>query len=151
MFFLIFESIGMAEMILIFIVALIVFGPRKLPEIGRMIGKTMADLRRVSGEFRQTWEREVEMETLEREMKDLTSTFSENPAFPNPNGNNGTASYDIEKPEPQQNTINAPEVKTISVEEFSSNNILPNETPTETQKEAVEAAAVETSGKRDWL
>jgi Tat protein translocase TatB subunit len=58
----IFESIGTSELILIGIVALIVFGPRKLPELARKAGKVMTDLRSTTNEFRDTWQREVDLE-----------------------------------------------------------------------------------------
>lgn len=61
----IFESIGTSELILIGVVALIVFGPRKLPELARTIGKTMADFRSTTNEFKETWQREVDLEKLE--------------------------------------------------------------------------------------
>ena len=61
------ESIGTTELLLILVVALVVFGPRRLPEIGRKIGKGMAEFRRASDDFKRTWEREVELErTTER-------------------------------------------------------------------------------------
>lgn len=62
MFLLIFESIGTSELILIGIIAPIFLGPRKLPQIAKTIGKTMADLRSTTNEFRSTWEREVDFE-----------------------------------------------------------------------------------------
>ena len=56
--------LGGPELLLIFIVALIVFGPRKLPEIGKSLGKMMAEFRKASNDFRQTIESEVEAEKL---------------------------------------------------------------------------------------
>lgn len=56
------ESIGTSELILIGIIALIFLGPRKLPQIARTIGKTMADFRSTTNEFKSTWEREVNFE-----------------------------------------------------------------------------------------
>ena len=44
-----FGSIGGPELVVIFIVALLIFGPRKLPELGRMLGKGMAEFRRATG------------------------------------------------------------------------------------------------------
>lgn len=63
-----FGSIGGPELLLIFVLALLLFGPRKLPEIGRTIGKTVAEFRRATQEFRTSLEREVEMEKV-REVK----------------------------------------------------------------------------------
>ncbi len=55
-----FGSIGMPELILIFIVALLVFGPRKLPEIGKSLGKGLAEFKRASDELKKTIETEIE-------------------------------------------------------------------------------------------
>ena len=52
-------SIGVPEMIIIFIVALIVFGPKKLPELGKSLGKGLAEFRRASNELKATIEDEV--------------------------------------------------------------------------------------------
>lgn len=59
-----FGSIGGPEVILLFIAALLLFGPRRLPEIGRTIGKTIADFRRATNDFRSNLEREVRMEEI---------------------------------------------------------------------------------------
>lgn len=59
LYLLIFESIGTQELILVGIIALIVFGPRKLPEMARKAGSLMRELRSVSTEFRSTWAQEV--------------------------------------------------------------------------------------------
>jgi len=49
-------DIGLQEMVLIGVIALLVFGPGKLPELGRMVGRAMREFRRASDEFRQTVE-----------------------------------------------------------------------------------------------
>ncbi len=55
-----FGSIGMPELILIFIVALLVFGPKKLPEIGKSLGKGLAEFKRASDDLKKTIEDEIE-------------------------------------------------------------------------------------------
>src|SRR5262245_55408474 len=55
-----FGSIGMPELILIFIVALLVFGPKKLPEIGKSIGKGLAEFKKASDDLKRTIEQEIE-------------------------------------------------------------------------------------------
>ena len=55
-----FGSIGMPELILIFIVALIVFGPKKLPEIGKSLGKGLAEFKKASDDFKQNIQKEVD-------------------------------------------------------------------------------------------
>lgn len=59
-------GLGGPEVILIFVLALLLFGPRKLPEIGRVVGKSVAELRRATLEFRTTLEREVEIEKVKQ-------------------------------------------------------------------------------------
>ena len=58
----VFEFLGTTELLVVAVVALILFGPRKLPEIGRTIGKGMAEFKRASDDFKRTWEYEVELE-----------------------------------------------------------------------------------------
>jgi len=55
-------SLGMQEIIVIFVLALIVFGPRKLPELGKSLGKGLAEFKKASNELKQTWEEEVRLE-----------------------------------------------------------------------------------------
>ena len=59
-----FGSIGGPEVILLFIAALLLFGPRRLPEIGRTLGKAVADFRRATTDFRMNLEREVQLESI---------------------------------------------------------------------------------------
>ena len=62
-----FGSLGLPELLMIFVVALIVFGPRKLPEIGKTLGKALGEFKKASDELKNTIEREVHVE----ELKDL--------------------------------------------------------------------------------
>ncbi len=57
-------TLGVQEMIAIFLVALVLFGPKKLPELGRTIGKAITEFRRASSDLKATFERE--MQSLER-------------------------------------------------------------------------------------
>ena len=57
-----FGSLGFPELMLIFFVALLVFGPRKLPEIGRTLGKALGEFRKATDELKNTIEREVQVE-----------------------------------------------------------------------------------------
>ena len=68
-----FGSIGGPEVILLFIAALLLFGPRRLPEIGRTLGKTVADFRRATNEFRMNLEREVRMDELKDAVRPIES------------------------------------------------------------------------------
>jgi sec-independent protein translocase protein TatA len=57
-----FGSIGMPELIIIFVIALIIFGPRKLPELGKSLGKSLAEFKRASNELKSTLEEEIRVE-----------------------------------------------------------------------------------------
>jgi len=52
----------MPELIIIFVIALIIFGPRKLPELGRSLGKSLAEFKRASNELKSTLEEEIRIE-----------------------------------------------------------------------------------------
>jgi TatA/E family protein of Tat protein translocase len=76
--------LGVQEMIFIFILALLLFGPKKMPELGRMLGKGLAEFRRAKNELKTTFEshmREIERETeLEKSASRTTTDYS--PARP---------------------------------------------------------------------
>src|SRR5437763_1407737 len=55
-------SLGMPEILMILVIALIIFGPRKLPELGKTLGHSLAQFRRASEDFKRQWEDEVDME-----------------------------------------------------------------------------------------
>lgn len=57
-------GLGVPELMLIFIVALVLFGPKRLPEIGRTLGKAMGEFKKATDELKNTVEREVRMEEL---------------------------------------------------------------------------------------
>ena len=72
-----FGSLGFPELVLIFVIALIVFGPRKLPEIGRQVGKAMGEFKKATNEVRMTLEEEVravEAQTRIEEPKTATAS-----------------------------------------------------------------------------
>lgn len=57
-----FGSIGMPELIIIFVIALVIFGPRKLPELGRSLGRSLSEFKKASNELRSTLEEEIRIE-----------------------------------------------------------------------------------------
>jgi len=61
--------IGVQEMIVIFLIALLLFGPRKLPELGKNLAKAMGEFNRAKNELKNTFDRE--MQTIERENEAL--------------------------------------------------------------------------------
>src|SRR5918912_43010 len=55
-------NLGMPEILMILVIALIVFSPRKLPELGKSLGHGLAQFRKASDDFKRQWEEEVETE-----------------------------------------------------------------------------------------
>ncbi len=144
MYLLIFESIGTSELLLIGIVALIIFGPRKLPEMMKKFGSIMAEFKRSTNEFKESWEREVSFENLEKqhsEGKNLLDDKVENSI--------GRESY------PLENEIVAPEIKEIKGDQFEQVlTEIENETPEELETEKVlmsNEVKNDLNDKRDWL
>jgi TatA/E family protein of Tat protein translocase len=131
MFYLfILESIGTSELLLIGLVALIIFGPRKLPELARMLGKAKSEFKRTTDDFKETWVREVDFEREEKQVVELgtpktniviqrTETMSENEIF-------------------------APKIEEISQGDFENNR-------SEKKNEVPEQFETSLTDKRDWL
>lgn len=136
MYLFILESIGTSELILIGLIALIVFGPRKLPEIAKKLGKTMNEFKRAGQEFRTTWEREVTLE--EEETIFFKDPLGENPVVAEIKYSQTTTIT--------ENKILLPEVKEVSQADFP--NPPANET-VETVK--TEMATDSSTNKHDWL
>ena len=66
MFLLILDSLGNTELLVIVAAALVFFGPRRLPQLSRQLGKSLSEFRRASEDFKRTWEREVNLDNFER-------------------------------------------------------------------------------------
>ena len=145
MYLAIFEFLGTSELLIILIIALMLFGPRKLPQVSRSIGRSIADFKRASEDFKRTWEKEVELEKLEEEGRIARSMFSD----------------DLSAIGGEADKMSALEAAADASEEVAQGEI-PEQTiartasdQTETeQPEAADAAtatADSASRKRDWL
>jgi TatA/E family protein of Tat protein translocase len=77
-----FGSIGMPEMVIILVIALIIFGPRKLPELGRSLGRSINEFKKASNELRSTLEDEIRVE--ERKEQQAKITAEQQSAMPAP-------------------------------------------------------------------
>ena len=128
------ESIGTSELILIGIIALIFLGPRKLPQIARTIGKTMADFRNTTNEFKSTWEREVNFQ----EEADALRSGDLPASMP-------SISRDPVEPVPATNELAAPEIKPAPTDAFE-NRPAENEAPRENPPPVADV-----SDKKSWL
>ena len=80
-----FGNIGMPELLIILTIALLVFGPRKLPEVGKSIGKALREFRRTSDEIKEKIEEEIQAEDfkgikneIEQDIKDIKESTKPN-------------------------------------------------------------------------
>lgn len=71
-------NLGIGEMIFIFVLALIIFGPKKMPEIGRQIGRALAEFKRASNEFKA----QIETEIQQMEVETNVPSYVSEPAAP---------------------------------------------------------------------
>jgi len=116
-----FGSLGVSELILIFIVILIVFGPRRIPEIGRTLGKALGEFRKATDDLKSTIEREVRLE----ELKSITTPSLESFLTP---------VESVSRTEPQQVaatpivTTTAPETSTVEPQSTIADNAEPART-----------------------
>ncbi len=139
MFYLfILESIGTSELLMIGLVALIVFGPRRLPEMMRTIGKAMAEFRRSTDDFKKTWEKEVNYEN-----NDFTSSETSDLLLGNlPKVENSIGRTSVL----EAGNDSLPEIREISRDDFSVD-IPQTETPVVTDIKTETNSA----DKRNWL
>lgn len=128
-------SLGWPEILAILVVALIVFGPRKLPDLGKTLGETLAQFRKASDEFKRTWESEVDLEKRRIETPRYNSTPEPEPVrYESPSSSESS-------PESPQET---PIVPTAPMAE------IPGTIATSGLVEPVTAHAA-TETKRDWM
>ncbi len=95
-------DIGLQEMLLIGVIALLVFGPGKLPELGRMVGRAMREFRRASDEFRQTVETNLHINELDPIVAPSIAPVAESgapePAAPPPSARDGAPAFETSMP-----------------------------------------------------
>ena len=77
-------DIGLQELVLIFVIALLVFGPKNLPQLGRSMGRAMREFRRASDEFRSTIETNLQMNELDPPPSTTATAVTETAAAPSP-------------------------------------------------------------------
>ncbi|MDQ3321524.1 MAG: Sec-independent protein translocase protein TatB [Acidobacteriota bacterium] len=138
MFYLfIFESIGTSELMLIGLVALIVFGPRKLPEFARTIGKTINEFRRSTDDFKRTWQQEIDLEGAKKDISSLTDLQTEDSIKTERTIGGSLSTVMIEK-------NNQPEIKEIDKNTFDEKSV-------KEEKAEIPEITKPNSEKRDWL
>ena len=114
--------------------ALVFFGPRKLPQLSRTMGKHLAEFRRASEDFKRTWEREVALEDLQSEPARVQASSSQENSILNPL------------------VVEPPADQIVARAGGSSDTSLPSETaPNETATTTNETVTPEAPRKQDWL
>jgi TatA/E family protein of Tat protein translocase len=105
-------GLGMPEVVLILVIALIVFGPRKLPELGKSLGQAMSQFRKASDDFKRTWEQEVETEKYRKTDSETAnsgynynSTESNDPYNPYENDYYSNGSETPQLPAPEHENV----------------------------------------------
>jgi sec-independent protein translocase protein TatA len=139
--------IGVQEMIIIFLVALVLFGPKKLPELGRTIGKALTEFRRASNDLKASFEREMHNLERETELKETAASITKDlPAASDYYSYNDFAEYIPESDEsgstespatPHSEPVSASEVPGA---ESSGSNPEPVESPAAVEETAGAAA-----------
>ena len=112
--------LGWQETVFIFFLALLLFGPKKLPELGRTIGKAMTEFRRASNELKATFDREMktlEQETELKELKEVTNQYqydNYNYDYSSYEGSNYEGSYGSEH---HDSAVSTPSIASASAPE----------------------------------
>lgn len=147
MFAFILEGLGSTELLFILVIALIFFGPRKLPQLARSMGKGLAEFRKASDDFKRTWEREVALETARAEDNSILETNSHTTYEPaHPVNEPSVETPDSEHAVARENPVTAtPETPAVSVE--------PHAETVPAEAAPVEVAHAETVPlrKQEWL
>lgn len=136
MFALILDSLGSTELLFILVVALMFFGPRKLPQLSRQIGKSLAEFRKASEDFKRTWEREVELESSRTQLSTDNSLLD------------GTSIREQPMPDPLVGTVPAENV--IARQKVAMEPALSTEQEN-SENEDYDTGTAVPSRKQDWL
>lgn len=138
MFLFILDSLGSTELFFILLMALVFFGPRKLPQLSRSLGKNLAEFRKASEDFKRTWEREVAFE--EANMEARQSQY---------NDDNSILDSDTQTPANEKLIEAVPVAE--AVERQAPSKSIESSGPAEAQETSTEKIQSEPTRKQDWL
>lgn len=131
MYLLILDSLGNTELLLILVAALIFFGPRRLPQLGRQLGKSLGEFRRASDDFKRTWEREVNLEDYESGLEPAKSFLDD--ATQKIRAAREAAARELNILDSEPKPI-APEIKPVDAELVEPRNDTPETETTKTEQ-----------------
>lgn len=161
MYLLVLEFLGTNELLVILVVALILLGPRRLPQMSRKLGKALADFKRTSEDFKRTWEREVEMELADKSAnveRALTSAQESILADTTVGRSTGSQSSNIETVGQSGDAAQNPwDENNAPADAVPAPSVTPVDPATVEQAATATAVAAETPAtaaptrKRDWL
>jgi TatA/E family protein of Tat protein translocase len=148
---LILESLGSTELLFILLMALVFFGPRKLPQLSRKLGKNLADFRRASEDFKRTWDREVSIEEA-----DGAAVIATQPPSPEPNS---ILDHEIATQEKTSQFLQAPVIEAVAPDRVIARHSIKTETLPSSDENAISeqrdfnegADEAKPSPKHDWL
>ncbi|HUQ31519.1 MAG TPA: twin-arginine translocase TatA/TatE family subunit [Pyrinomonadaceae bacterium] len=149
MFLFILEGLGTSELMLILIVALVIFGPRKLPQLSRSIGKSLANFKRASEDFKQTWEKEVAREGAIKEALTGESMWPEDRSILGEPQSRTQAV--LESSETEAATPSGVTAASSSTETVNDSTVNAATIPRATARAPIDAPEVTQTRKRDWL
>ena len=105
-----FGSIGMPELIIILVIALIIFGPRKLPELGKSLGRSLSEFKKASTDLQNTLEQEIKIEEEKEAENKIKSKFDSTTTF----GSEGTSARSDSDRDNTNDSDTAPPRETVS-------------------------------------
>jgi Tat protein translocase TatB subunit len=142
MFLFILDSLGTSELLVILAAALVFFGPRRLPQLSRQLGKSLAEFRRASEDFKRTWEREVNLENFDKGVEPSADNSILDKAADRIRAAREVAAFDSGSPESIPSAI-APSVTPVDPSLVQ---------PREVKPQSTESVAAEpATSKHDWL
>lgn len=144
-FLLILDSVGNSELLLILAAALIFFGPRRLPQLSRQIGKSLTEFRRASEDFKRTWEREVNLEDVDKGTGHLGDNSILDRATERIRAAREAATTDPNPPEPATSVI------TPSITAVDPSLVQPREPNPPGETAPADQSNSQPDSKHDWL
>jgi sec-independent protein translocase protein TatB len=146
------EGLGTTELLVILVVALILFGPRKLPQLTRSLGKSLGEFKRASEDFKRQWEKEVTLEEREKEAQIERAMLPEdNSILGNTVERNRAVHAAAATRDPQTQEADAASSLPLTADTTAATSSSAHQSG-ETANAAVDAAnASAPVGKRDWL